>query len=67
MKSQSKVTVLVLANAITLTSGIVGQLTGSQIANTINGNKATNDALNALVASTIQNRLNVTANFKREA
>lgn len=67
MKPQSKTTVLVLANAITLTTGIVGQLAGSQIANTIGGNKATNDALSSLVASYIQNRLNVEANFKREA
>lgn len=58
MKPQSKQTVIVLANAVTLTTGIVGQLAGKQVAGTIDGNKATNEALSGLVASYIQNRLN---------
>ena len=66
MKQQSKSTVLVLANAVTLATGIVGQLAGSQIAGTIGGNQATKEALNDLVASHIQNRLGFEANFIRE-
>ena len=65
MKQQSKETVAVLANATALATGIVGQLAGSQIAGTIAGVAATNEALTDLVASHIQNRLTFEANFQR--
>lgn len=63
MKQQSKESVLVLANANTLITGVVGHLAGNQIAGTIGGSQATNTALTDLVASHVQKRLNDESNF----
>lgn len=56
MKSQSQDTVLSLANAIELVTGVVHELLGDQIAATVNGQQATRAALANLVASRIQAR-----------
>lgn len=63
MKQQSKETVLVLANAITLVTGIVSHLSGSQIANTLSGSRVTQSAMSDLVASHLQKRLGYAAPF----
>jgi hypothetical protein len=66
MKHQSKESVLVLANAVTVVTGVIGQLAGSQVAGTLGGNPATQEALTDLVASHVQKRLGYEANFLRK-
>lgn len=56
MKAKSKDTVHALANAITLTTGVIHELVGKTVGNTINGQKASRSALAQLVASRIQAR-----------
>ena len=63
MKQQSKESVHVVANAVTLVTGIVGNLAGSQVASTIGGNAATQEALSDLVVSHVQKRLGFQAVF----
>jgi hypothetical protein len=65
MKQQSKETVLVLANATTLVTGVVGKLAGGQIAGTIGGAKATNEALTDLVGSHIQTTLTTRSSLRK--
>lgn len=66
MKQQSKQSVLVMANAVTLVTGVVGQLAGNQIAGTIGGSKVSNEALTDLVGSHVQSRLNRESNFLKK-
>lgn len=66
MKQQSKESVLVTANAVALTTGVIGQLAGSQVAGTIGGSPATQEALTDLVASHIQKRLNWGPNSRKD-
>lgn len=66
MQQQSKETVLVLANAITAAVGIVGNLAGGTIGNTLAGTPVTKTALTDLVASHIHNRLNFTATIGKD-
>ena len=56
MKPKSKDTVLALANAIELATGVVHEVSGQEVGTTINGQKATRDALARLCASRIQAR-----------
>ncbi len=58
MKQQSKETVLTLANANALVVGIVGNVAGTEVASTLNGNPVTKQALTDLVDSHMRARLN---------
>lgn len=53
MKTQSKSTVLCIANATTLVAGIVNQICGNEIANTLNGEIVSKPAMAEMVASQI--------------
>lgn len=57
MKQASRITVSALANAISLATGIVHEIDGRKDSLTINGNKATREAVSRLVASRIQSNL----------
>lgn len=61
MKQQSKQTVLALANATTLASGIVGQLMGSRLTNTLGGSPATQKALSELISTHLQKKIGARA------
>lgn len=66
MKQASKESVIVLANAVAMTTGIVGQLAGSQVAGTIGGTPATQEALTDLVTSHLQKRLSWGPNARKD-
>ena len=53
MHSRSQETVLALANATAVATGIVHSLVGTDVSKTINGNTATRKVLAAMVASRI--------------
>lgn len=53
MQQRSRDTVLSLANANALATGIVHQISGTQVANTLNGAKASRVLLANLIASRI--------------
>lgn len=56
MHQRSKETVLALANATALATGIVHSLAGTDVSRTLNGNTATRKVLAAMVASRIHAR-----------
>lgn len=57
MKQQSKETVLVLANAVTLAAGVVNQLAGDQVGATVAGSQVTQESLVDLIGSHVQSTL----------
>ena len=57
MKTQAKRTVITLANAIELATGVVHEIVGDNVAKTLGGAKATRQQLADYVGSRIQARL----------
>ena len=53
MQPQSQSTVMTLANAVVLTTGIVKEISGTEVANTLNGSRLSRAALASLVCSRI--------------
>jgi hypothetical protein len=53
MLLQSKTTVSVLANGAALATGIVKEISGSEVANTLNGSGLSRAALSSLICSRI--------------
>ncbi len=56
MKPKSKDTVVTLANAIEVVIGVVHEVSGKDVANTLNGDKLSRAALSNLVASRVHAR-----------
>lgn len=56
MKSKSKDTVMALANAIELGACVVHEIAGHEVGKTINGSKATVDAIGRLMAARLSAR-----------
>ena len=59
MLIQSKSTVLAIANATALASGVVLELSGTEVASTLNGSPLSRQALNSLIGSRVH------ANFSK--
>ena len=53
MMIQSRSTVVTLANAISLSTGIVKEISGTEVANTLNGSRLSRAALSDLISSRI--------------
>lgn len=51
-------TIVVLANAADLVCNIASEVVGNEVADTIQGNELSREALNALVMSKLQTKLN---------
>lgn len=56
MKTASKTTILVLANAIELSTAIISNVMGKEIGNTLNNSVVNRSTLNKIVASKITNK-----------
>jgi hypothetical protein len=56
MKTNSKRTVMSVANAIEVATGVIHQIAGDEVAKTLGGQKATRQALGDLIASRVQAR-----------
>lgn len=59
MLKQSENTINTLCNAIMLSSAIVQEIAGNEVANTLNGNPITDAVLNDLIASQINKNFSI--------
>ena len=67
MHVKSKETVMSAANAISVVTGIIHELVGKEVGNTINGNTASREAISQLVASRLQSRFaNIISNVSKQ-
>ncbi|MDD2879803.1 MAG: hypothetical protein PHQ58_05155 [Rhodoferax sp.] len=64
MLKQSEKTVLTLANAISLATNIVHQVSGNEVANTLNGSVVNKAAMGELIASRVHSNF---SNFTKQA